>query len=92
MVLLVGALTSCFGPTTNVPVHPVTDTDQCGLAEKNLLALECKDRRGRLLGGPNLHGESYKARCEALQLQQNVWINPKCKAEAKTCEEAAACP
>lgn len=76
VLLLTVALLACT-PDPHAP-HPITDTDKCGDAEKHLIELGCLDNRGRLLGGPNLHGQSFKQRCE-IGHQAKLWFNPVCR-------------
>lgn len=89
LVLLPLLLAAC--PNNNLPPpHPVVDTDMCEAAEQNLLKLECKDRRGRLLGGPNLHDEPFRQTCKNTQ-DSAVWLNPRCLSTIKDCKEVDGC-
>ncbi len=73
-----------------VDAAPSPKLDVCGLGEANLIKLGCKDDRGRLLGGPDLHGVSWAAVCRADQ-SHNVNMQPGCMAAAKNCEEVSKC-
>lgn len=93
LVLLL-ALAGC--PPVLDPHHPgptpdVVDTDQCESAEKKLEELECKDRRGDPMW-VNKKGERFQETCRRAQEEGTIFLNPKCIANAKTCEEANVCP
>lgn len=63
----------------------------CMQAEQNLLVLACKDREGRLLGGPNRAGDPFHVVCENAQAN-HVDLNPSCLAQVKNCEGVSSCP
>jgi len=62
----------------------------CGAAQANLLKLGCKDSRGRLIGGPNLHGATWASMCVNNTLAE-ASMNPVCVAAAQDCPTALAC-
>lgn len=78
-------------PSTLPPPHPVTDTDKCDAAELKLQELQCKDVRGRLIGGPNLSGAPFAETCRTNQQEGGIWMNPKCLSEIKSCKEIDPC-
>ena len=92
LLLALLGLPSCT-PDPKAP-HPVTDTDKCPDAEKNLLKLGCTDSRGELLGGPNKSGISFTQRCQEAHTNK-LWMNPVCLAGLTTCgtknKEVDAC-
>ncbi len=63
----------------------------CFDAGKNLEDLQCRDRHGDPMW-VNKKGEPFAETCRILQEEGNIYINPRCIAGAKTCEEAKACP
>lgn len=73
------------------PTPDVVDTDECEAAEKRLEELECKDRRGDPMW-VNKRGERFQETCRIAQDEGTIFLNPKCIANAKTCEEANTCP
>lgn len=75
-------------PADAAPPPPATDS--CGRAEAHLLELGCKDSRGRLLGGPNLHGVGWADICRG-NLRNGVSMQPDCIALAKSCAEVMTC-
>lgn len=74
----------------DVVVHPAPVSDLCAQGEANLLKLGCKDDRGRLLGGPDLHNVPWSVVCRQDQAH-NVNLQPACMAGAKSCEEVTSC-
>lgn len=68
------------------PAADASPSDTCGAAETRLLELGCKDSRGRLLGGPNLHGVSWSDVCRD-NAKNGVSLQPNCIAKAKSCAE-----
>lgn len=68
---------------------PAPPSDACGAAEAHLLALKCLDSRGRLLGGPNLHGVKWADICRQ-DRNNGVDLKPTCIAVKKTCEEVVS--
>lgn len=64
--------------------------DACGKAQATLLRLQCKDARGRLLGGPNEHGASFAAVCRD-DATKGVDVHPACLAAATTCAGVSSC-
>lgn len=87
------AILSCSPAQPPVqPVHP-DDKDPdlgCKAAEEHLLALECKDSKGRLLGGPNRRGESFRSICETA-IKARVSLRPACIARVTSCDAVQAC-
>lgn len=67
------------------------DTDFCDEAEAKLEELGCRDRRGDPMW-VNRNGERFAATCQTIQDEGGVFLDPKCIANAKTCEEAMSCP
>lgn len=88
-LLLLLCLVCACTPDPLAP-HPVTDTDKCGDAESRLVALDCRDDRGRLLGGPNLKGVPFQERCRTAH-NVGVWLNPLCLSNISNCKEIEAC-
>jgi len=77
--------------TSDVPDSlPYEASDVCTLGEQALLKLECKDARGRLIGGPNLHGMSWAQICRQNK-SNKVDMKPRCISLAKSCKEVQAC-
>lgn len=64
--------------------------DICAAAEAKLLTLQCKDPRGRLLGGPNLSGTKWADICRDVTAGQ-ADMKPGCISVAKSCTEVEAC-
>lgn len=86
------ALAACSGPAPGSETpEPPPDTDWCEAAEKRLETLECRDPRGDPMW-VNRDGERFAATCRMIQEQGAVPINPRCIAQAETCEEADTCP
>lgn len=75
------------GSTTAAEAAP---SDACGLAEQNLNKLGCKDPRGRLLGGPNLHGDAWSTVCRTNRTN-GVDMKPECLMQATSCAAVEAC-
>lgn len=93
--LLAFALAACHDPA--VPPNPntapdaaVSLQDPCIGAERNLLALQCKDERGRLIGGPNLHDVPYRTVCRD-NADNGADMKPRCVLAAKSCKEINGC-
>jgi hypothetical protein len=85
LLLLSAALLGCPpGP------NPPPGSDICAAGEQNLLKLECKDDRARLIGGPNLHGVPWAAICRENKTN-GVDMKPACIAMAKSCAEVDTC-
>ncbi len=96
LIGLVLAIAVLGCPPVPDPHHPgptpdAKDTDQCDAAEKKLEELECKDRRGDPMW-VNKKGERFGDTCRIAQKKGTIFLNPKCVADAKTCEEANSCP
>lgn len=99
-LLLVSLLLGCPPATSPKPdasdgsaatlVAAEASVDSCGLAEQNLLKLGCKDPRGRLLGGPDLHGVSWSQVCRANKTN-GVDMKPECLMIATTCAGVEQC-
>ena len=86
------ALAGCPPPVEPTgPTPTPRDTDACEDAGKNLEKLQCLDRHGDPMW-VNKHGEPFSETCRTLQEEGNIYINPTCIRDAKTCEEAKACP
>ena len=62
----------------------------CAAGEQTLIKLGCKDLRGRPLGGPNRHGESWQSICRQSRTD-GVDMKPTCIASAATCAEVEQC-
>ena len=71
------------------PVNPPTG-DFCGAAEQNLLRLQCRID-GRILGSPNLRGETYAEVCALVEKEAQVDMRSECMAHAQDCEEVRQC-
>lgn len=69
---------------------PAPVLDACGQGEQNLLKLGCKDERGRVIGAPNLHGQTWSSVCRA-NLTNGVDMKATCMAAAHSCVEVLAC-
>ena len=90
-IVLALALAGCPKTYHPGPTPDVRDTDQCEAAEEKLEELECKDRRGDPMW-VNRKGEPFQETCRIAQEEGTIFLNPKCIANAKTCEEANDCP
>ena len=66
------------------------NNDLCAAAQANLIKLGCKDSRGRLIGGPNLHGIAWADVCRSNKANQ-VDMNPACIAIKTSCPEVEQC-
>src|SRR5262245_47554188 len=74
------------------PPGPVDNPErECMLAEQNLLALNCRDSRGRPLGGTNTRGEPFRDVCSTAW-HNAIDMNPLCLKAAKSCEAVERCP
>ena len=92
ILLLPVLLTACPPPAEpQGPTPVVRDTDACDDAEINLKELECKDRNGDPMW-INKKGEPFAETCRIAQDEGRIFLDPKCIAAAKTCEEAKSCP
>lgn len=92
--LMLLVLTTGCPSTTPKPVGPtpvVRDTDVCGDAGKNIEKLQCRDRRGDPMW-VNRNGEKFEETCRTAQEEGGIFLDPKCIAEATTCEQVLACP
>ena len=77
------------GPDASPPMPdagPQPPQDACGRAEARLLALGCKDARGRLLGGPTLRGLSWADLCRQ-NAEAGVPMQPACITLKASCQE-----
>lgn len=83
---LVGCPKNGGGPTPEPK-----DTDWCVAAEQNLEKLQCLDRAGDPMW-VNKKGERFSQMCETAQEEGEIFLNPKCVAEAIDCEKANQCP
>jgi hypothetical protein len=90
-VVVALALAGCPEPVVPKPAPIPEDTDWCGAAEQRLEELQCKDMRGDPMW-VNKNGERFKQTCETAQEEGRVALNPRCIAEAPSCEEAKRCP
>ena len=90
--------TPCVTPVPSGSVTPPTPSpapspephDACWNAAQKLLALGCKDSRGRVLGGPDLSGLTWSQVCRQ-DLANGVNLNASCITAAATCATAEAC-
>lgn len=73
------------------PTPEPRDTDWCQAAEQNLEKLQCLDRAGDPMW-VNKKGERFAQMCETAQEEGEIFLNPKCVAEATDCEKANQCP
>lgn len=89
MMLSMSLLLLGCHPEQPKPV-PSPGNDDCAAAEKKLLDLGCKDRRGRYIGGPNLHGVPWAQQCRDFAAV-DVDVQPKCIVQAVDCEGVMAC-
>ena len=64
--------------------------DACAAAEDMLLRLKCTDARGRLIGGPNLHGEPWSQICRD-DLAQGVDLGAACMITKSDCAGVNSC-
>ena len=97
LLLFLILLAGCHPQSSTSPVNPdasdaapVPGPDVCGLAETNLLKLQCADTRGRLLGGPDLHGTKWSDVCR-IDADAGISLVPSCIAAASTCAEVMLC-
>lgn len=79
----------CSGPVTQKPVQPkptpiVTDTEQCDLAQINLLRLRCPE------GNPTKKGKTFSDFCKETQ-NNGIFLNPKCLATLTDCSQIDSC-
>lgn len=89
LLVLTGCPSTTPQPTGPTPVP--RDTDACEDAGKNLKTMQCRDRHGNPMW-ENKHGEPFSETCRTLQEEGNIYINPTCIRDSKTCDEAKACP
>lgn len=73
------------------PAPVPEDTNWCGEAEKNLKALQCKDRAGDPMW-VNKKGERFTQTCKIAQREGVIFLNPRCVAGATDCDQAKQCP
>lgn len=72
------------------PPAPPQPVDSCAAGEAKLLALGCKDSRGRLIGGPDMHDAGWAQICRQ-DLEAGVDIHAICIAAASNCTQVMAC-
>ena len=89
--IAIAILTAGCPPVEPKPAPIPEDTDWCGAAEQTLERLGCTDMRGDPMW-VNKNGERFEATCETAQEEGRIFLNPRCVAEAVTCEEAKTCP
>jgi hypothetical protein len=89
-LLVLALLTGCPNGK-NGPTPEPRDTDWCEAAGKQLEALQCKDRAGNPMW-INKRGERFADMCKKAQEEGEIFLNPKCVAEATDCEKANQCP
>lgn len=77
--------TDVIEPDNNSTV-PVVDTDWCDKAEINLRNLQCKARDGSDMS------DNFTEICKRVQEDGMIFLNPKCIANATTCDIAKSCP
>jgi hypothetical protein len=88
-VVLVGC-----GPYKPQPVEPddVTIDKPCEAAEATLLELQCKDSKGKLLGGPTLRDVSFQQFClDAIEEGSMDTSEAVCLAKLKSCDGVELC-
>lgn len=78
-------------PDVPGPTPEPEDTDQCGAAEARLEELQCLDRESNPMW-VNKKSERFGETCRIAQEDARIFINPVCIRDAKTCDEAKACP
>lgn len=86
VVLLATHVAGCFLFQPKTPI----DESFCMSAQKNLLALQCPDSRGQIMGGPNKHGEEYNVVC-ARNIESGVPMYAECLSKVQTCKEIEKC-
>jgi hypothetical protein len=84
-------LLGCSSAPKRSTVTPPANGDWCAAAEERLEALECRDPRGDPMW-VNRRGERFAETCHAAYEQGGVFLDPQCIAEARSCQEANACP
>lgn len=72
------------------PAPPAPAVDACAAGEAKLLALGCKDTRGRLIGGPDLHGVGWAIQCR-IDADAGVDLHAICIAAASSCAQVMQC-
>jgi len=72
------------------PPPPAPGGESCETAEKRLLDLECKDRRGRLIGGPNMHDKPWRDICHE-NINNGVDMKTECITRAVDCVGVSQC-
>lgn len=81
------------GPSPLLDAAPYVDatpaTDACARGEAQLLALGCKDSRGRLLGGPTMKGVAWAQVCRNNAIN-GIDMRPDCIATKRSCTEVNA--
>jgi len=85
------ALPGCPAPVEPKPAPIPKDTDMCLAAEQGLERMQCLDRAGDPMW-VNRNGERFRQICENAQLEGRVFLNPRCVADAATCDAAKKCP
>ena len=83
LILLLG----CNEPIVPPNAH---DASFCPDAQEVLLRLQCKDSRGRFLGGANKSGEEYEAVCQR-NIQNNVAMYAECTSKITNCDGVSKC-
>jgi hypothetical protein len=81
-------LLGCPPPHVNPP--PVPGASDCEAAEKRLQVLECKDTRGRLIGGLTLRGKPWGDVCRE-NIANGVDMKSGCIAQAADCAVVSSC-
>lgn len=91
LLLIIPLLVLGCPATPPVPKPPpAPGGSDCEAAEKRLLVLECKDRRGRLIGGPTLKGKAWKDVCLE-NIDNGVDMKSGCIAQAADCAGVESC-
>lgn len=88
--LLVLLFLGCSSAPPVVVVPPAPGVENCDAAEKKLLDLQCKDRRGRLIGGPTLRGQTWSQVCHD-NTNNGVDMETTCIVQAVDCEGVEQC-
>jgi len=69
------------------PLDVDKETEYCAQAEQNLECMQCRDRAGDPMW------EGFRETCERLQKGKgDIFLNPKCIADANRCSEVNQCP
>lgn len=88
LLLLVLPLTLLGCP--GKPPAPPPGGDECVAAERRLLDLECKDRRGRLIGGPTLRNKPWQDVCRE-NTTNGVDMKAGCIIQSSDCDGVSRC-